>query len=90
MMKARRLILGATAALLLAAFPGVRRRFEPVGKELDDTRAAEFSRRQADMVDDQELYRAAGRTFVAVRRRDVPGALYQSLVCETKSHESKQ
>lgn len=42
-------------------------RVEAVGEELDDAGAAERSRRQADVVDNEEVYRAAGGPLVAIR-----------------------
>jgi hypothetical protein len=50
----------------------VRRRVEAVGKELDDAVTAEFARRQADVVDDEEIDRAAGGARIAVGRRNEP------------------
>src|SRR3972149_6538227 len=43
---------------------------EAIGEQLDDSRPAEFSRRQADVVDHQQLDHAAFGTLVAVGRRN--------------------
>ncbi|MNC87785.1 hypothetical protein D3C83_35420 [compost metagenome] len=52
----------------------VRRGIQAVGEEFDDAVAAKLARRQADVMDDEEFDRAAGRPFVAVGRRNEPCA----------------
>ena len=49
---------------------GMRGGVQTILKELDDARAAELPRRQADRVYDEEIDRRARGTLVAVRRRD--------------------
>ena len=45
-------------------------RVQPVGKELRDAIAAKFTRRQADIMNDQQRDGCSFRTFVAVGRSD--------------------
>lgn len=47
---------------------------QAVGEEVDDASAAEFSRRQADGVDDDEIDRAVRGPLVAVGRRHIVNA----------------
>ncbi len=49
-------------------------RIEPVGKQPLDGVAGKFTRRQADIVDDQQVYGRAGRTAIVIRRPDMSGA----------------
>lgn len=51
---------------------------ETIRKKVDDPRPAEFSRRQADIVYDEELDRAAHRARIAVRRQNRQRALEES------------
>lgn len=64
----------------------VRLRVEAVGEEFDDARPAEFSRRQADVVDDEEFYRATGRAFVAVGRRYIANAFDDPSLRDARSY----
>jgi hypothetical protein len=43
---------------------------KPVGKKLDHSIAAEFFRRQADVVNHQQAYLAPGGAFIAIGRRN--------------------
>ena len=63
----------------------MRRRIEAVGKVLEDAGAAERARRQADVVDDEEVDRAGGGPLVAVGRRNEPYAFNQSFVIDAQS-----
>ena len=63
----------------------MRRRIEAVGKVLDDAGTAERARRQADVVDDEEVDRAGGGPLVAVGRRNEPYAFNQSFVIDAQS-----
>lgn len=45
-------------------------RLQPIGKELRDAVAAKFTRRQADVMNNQQRDGCSFRTFVAVRRSD--------------------
>jgi hypothetical protein len=58
----------------------MRRGIESVGEELDDAAAAEFTGRQADRMDDDQLDGAPRRTLVAVGRWNPPGASQPSLL----------
>lgn len=49
---------------------GMRVRIEPIRKQIDNAGSAEFSWRQADTVDNEQLDRHAGRTLIAVGRGD--------------------
>ena len=62
----------------------VRGGVEPVGEQLHDARPAEFPRRQADVMDDEKIYRAARGALVAIGRRDEPGPFGQSLLIDTQ------
>lgn len=57
---------------------GMFARVEPVGEEIDHARPAELIRRQADVVDDDQLDRAALRARVEIGRGDVARALQQA------------
>jgi hypothetical protein len=53
---------------------GMGRRVQPILEQGLDPGAAEFVRRQADVVDDQQVDGDSSGPFVAVRRRRLPGA----------------
>ena len=63
----------------------VRPRVEAVGEEIDDAAAAELPRRQADVVDDEEVYRATRGPSIAVGRRNEPYAFNQTFVIDAQS-----
>ena len=63
----------------------VRGGIKPVGEMLDDAGPAELPRRQADVVDDEEIYRAARGALVAIGRRDEPYPFGHSLLIDMQS-----
>jgi hypothetical protein len=66
--------MGGYAQVLDGFIVGMGMGIEPVDEQIDDTRAAELSRRQADVVDDQQGDGPVFRTIVEIRRRDANGS----------------
>jgi len=64
----------------------VRGGIEPVGEQLHDAGPAEFPRRQADMMDDEENDRAARGAFVAIGRRHIANAFDDPFLRDAQSY----